>query len=116
MTGVIITIHIIVCISLILIVLLQTGKGAGMGSAFGGGSSQTVFGGSGPASFLAKFTTIAAIIFMLTSLSLSYFSGNRLTKSIMADTPQEESRPIIPEVNNPEKQQTDAESQNGNLP
>ena len=63
--------HIVVCVILILVILLQAGKGANMGAAFGG-SSQTVFGSSGPASFLGKMTTVVAILFMLTSLTLSY--------------------------------------------
>ncbi|TNF49292.1 preprotein translocase subunit SecG [bacterium] len=68
--------HIIVAVFLILVVLLQTGKGAEMGAAFGG-ASQTVFGGSGPAGFMAKLTTTAAVVFMLTSLSLAYVSSGR---------------------------------------
>ena len=63
---VIIFLHVIVCIALILIVLLQKGKGAEMGAAFGG-SSQAVFGGAGASSFLTKITTAAAVIFMVTS-------------------------------------------------
>jgi len=87
--------HIAVCIALILIVLLQKGKGAGMGASFGG-SSQTVFGSSGATSFLHKVTTFAAIIFMLTSLGLSIFFGKGLSPSIMegvgqAETPVAES-------------------------
>ncbi len=66
-------IHVIVAVFLILVVLLQTGKGAEMGSSFGG-SSQTLFGGGGPASFMAKLTTVAAVAFMVTSLSLAYLS------------------------------------------
>jgi preprotein translocase subunit SecG len=66
--------HITVAVFLILVVLFQTGKGAEMGAAFGG-SSQTLFGGSGPAGFLAKLTTVAAIGFMLTSLVLAYMSS-----------------------------------------
>lgn len=70
--------HIAVAVFLILVVLLQTGKGAEMGAAFGG-SSQTLFGGGGPAGFMAKLTTAAAVCFMLTSLGLAYVSsGNRL--------------------------------------
>ncbi len=65
--------HIAVCLILILVVLLQAGKGANMGAAFGG-SSQTVFGSSGAGTFLGKMTTAVAIVFMLTSLTLSYFS------------------------------------------
>jgi preprotein translocase subunit SecG len=64
-------VHVIVCIVLILVVLLQAGKGANMGAVFGG-SSQTIFGSSGPGTFLGKMTTGVAIIFMLTSFSLSY--------------------------------------------
>ncbi|MBI9076875.1 MAG: preprotein translocase subunit SecG [Desulfatibacillum sp.] len=70
-TVLITVLHIVVCIALILIVLLQTGKGADMGAAFGGGSSQTVFGSTGPAGFLSKGTTAAAVIFMITSLLLA---------------------------------------------
>jgi preprotein translocase subunit SecG len=73
MTTVIIVIHVVVCLALISIVLLQHGKGAGIGAAFGG-SSQTVFGSSGAAPFLAKLTAAAAILFMLTSLSLTFLS------------------------------------------
>jgi len=70
--------HIIVAVSLIMIVLFQTGKGAEMGAAFGG-SSQTLFGGGGPAGFMAKLTTGAAVGFMLTSLTLAYLSSTHVT-------------------------------------
>jgi len=79
-----VVIHVIVCIALILIVLLQTGKGAEMGAAFGG-ASQTIFGGAGPAPFLTKITTGAAIIFMITSLLLAYMSARPSSSSIMKD-------------------------------
>jgi preprotein translocase subunit SecG len=69
-------VHVVACIVLILVVLLQAGKGANMGAVFGG-SSQTVFGSSGPGSFLSKMTTAVAIIFMLTSLSLSYMVSRK---------------------------------------
>ena len=82
MKLIILSVHVIVCLGLILIILLQRGKGADMGAVFGG-SSQTVFGSSGAASFMHKITTIAAIVFMLTSLSLSVFFGKRGTISIM---------------------------------
>jgi len=80
-----IIIHIIVCIALIMIVLLQTGKGADMGAAFGGGSSQTLFGSTGSSTFLGKMTTVAAVVFMLTSLGLAYMSGHSTKNSIMMD-------------------------------
>ena len=87
MSLLIIVIHIIVCIALIMIVLLQTGKGADMGAAFGGGSSQTLFGSTGASTFLSKATTVAAVVFMLTSLILAYMSGNKSGKSIVMDSP-----------------------------
>lgn len=69
-------IHVLVCFILVLVVLLQAGKGANMGAVFGG-SSQTIFGSSGPGTFLGKMTTAVAIIFMVTSLMLSYSSSHR---------------------------------------
>lgn len=75
--------HILVCIALIGIVLLQSGKGAEMGASFGAGGSQSVFGASGGTTFLSKLTTAAAVIFMLTSLTLAYLSGRVETSSIM---------------------------------
>ncbi|RJP94949.1 MAG: preprotein translocase subunit SecG [Desulfobacteraceae bacterium] len=84
MTALIITIHIIVCIALILIVLLQTGKGASMGAVFGGAGSQTLFGNTGASSFLSKMTTWAAIVFMITSLTLAYISKSG-GKSVVSD-------------------------------
>ena len=83
MYTLIVVLHIVVSLALILIILLQTGKGADIGAVFGGGSSQTLFGSSGPTSFLGKMTAAAAVIFMLTSLFLAYFSGNRPMSSIM---------------------------------
>ena len=65
-------IHIFVSIGLILVVLLQTGKGADMGAVFGG-SSSTIFGSSGAGNFLTRLTTGMAIVFMITSLTLGYF-------------------------------------------
>src|SRR6266576_5561741 len=63
--------HIIVCIFLILVVLLQQGKGADWAGAFGGGGSQTTFGARGAGTILSRATTAAAIIFMITSLALT---------------------------------------------
>ncbi len=87
MPSIIVVIHVVVAIALILIVLLQTGKGADMGAAFGGGSSQTMFGAGGASTFMSKLTTLAAIVFMLTSLGLAYLSSHRATRSIMSDVP-----------------------------
>ncbi len=81
MYTVIVILHTLVCLALILIVLLQTGRGAGIGAAFGG-ASQTFFGSSGATPFLAKLTAAAAIIFMITSLTLT-FMGHRGGASVM---------------------------------
>ncbi len=83
MTTLLIIIHILVCLFLIGIVLLQQGKGADMGATFGGGSNQTVFGADGPMPILSKVTTASAIIFMVTSLTLAYISAHDSTSSVM---------------------------------
>jgi preprotein translocase subunit SecG len=86
MIGFLISIHILVSIALIVIVLLQAGKGADLGATFGTGSSQSLFGAGGGGSFLGKLTAGAAIIFMLTSLSLAILSGKSGSSSIMPTT------------------------------
>ena len=80
-------IHIIVCVFLIVLVLLQPGKGGDLGSVFGGGSSDSVFGSSGAVPFLAKLTRLLAVIFVITSLSLGYFSVRSIRSSVITDTP-----------------------------
>jgi len=77
-------VHIVVAIFLIIVVLLQAGKGASIGASFGG-SSNTVFGARGPASFLGKLTTAAAVLFMLTSLFLSMISNQNYRSSVVDD-------------------------------
>lgn len=77
-------VHIIVCFLMIGAILLQAGKGAEIGAAFGG-SSQTVFGSRGPGTFLSKVTVAAAIIFMLTSLGLAVLSKERTFSSTVID-------------------------------
>lgn len=86
MIAFLVTVHTIVSIALIIIVLLQAGKGAEMGATFGTGGSQSLFGVGGGATFLSKLTTGAAIIFMLTSLTLAYLSSKPLSTSIMPST------------------------------
>lgn len=84
----ILVIHIIVSFVMIIAVLLQVGKGASIGSTFGGGSSsQTVFGSAGPATMLGKVTYACAAIFMVTSLTLTYLSSRQKSTSLMSDVP-----------------------------
>ena len=97
-----ILLHVVVCVALILIVLLQRGKGASIGAVFGG-SSQTVFGSAGASSFLQKITTIAAIVFMLTSLGLSAFFGRGPASSIMEGV-GEKSKPAAESTQSPSPQ------------
>ncbi len=81
--------HVAVCFFLIVIVLLQHGKGADAGAAFGGGgSSQSLFGSEGPVPLLNKITTASAIVFMVTSVSLAYISSTSSTGSLMNVVPQ----------------------------
>ncbi|MBL6993014.1 preprotein translocase subunit SecG [Desulfobacula sp.] len=86
MTTLVLSLHVTCCILLILIVLLQSGKGAEMGVSLGGGAGQTLFGAGGPATMLTKITTGVAILFMITSLSLAYMSGHRADTSVIKES------------------------------
>jgi preprotein translocase subunit SecG len=89
-------VHVLACFVLILVVLLQAGKGANMGAAFGG-SSQTVFGSSGAGTFLGKLTATIAIIFMLTSLMLTYTASHAGSSSLIegSKTPVTQQAPPV---------------------
>ena len=94
----ILVVHITICIFLVVVILLQAGKGADMGAAFGAGGSQTLFGARGAATFLSKLTTVTAILFLVTSVSLVMIHKNRLhtggTRSVVTDVP--EAPPPVP--------------------
>jgi preprotein translocase subunit SecG len=87
-----VVIHVIVCFLMIASILLQAGKGAEIGAAFGG-SSQTVFGSRGPGTFLSKVTIGAAVIFMVTSLGLAILSKERTFSSTVIDLNKRETPP-----------------------
>jgi preprotein translocase subunit SecG len=95
MIIVITVIHVIVSIGLILVVLLQTGKGAEVGAVFGG-SSATIFGSSGAGNFLTKLTSGMAIVFMFTSLALGYFAGRKPSTTIFDDRTPPVTAPATP--------------------
>ena len=80
----IVIVHVLICFLMIGAILLQSGKGAEIGAAFGG-SSQTVFGSRGPANFLSKFTVVVAAVFMVTSLSLAILAKQRNVSSTVID-------------------------------
>jgi len=113
-----IIIHVIVSVALIAVVLLQSGKGAEMGASFGASGSQSVFGAGGGNTFMSKMTTAAAIIFMLTSLSLAYLSGKSGSSSIMSSksaaksAPQKQTAPLpLPAQGQTSKQPQPAQQQ-----
>jgi preprotein translocase subunit SecG len=89
MSTFITSIHILVAVILMISVLLQTGKGSGLGAAFGGGSSGSVFGSRGPATFISRVTSVAAIVFMVTSFTLSISAQGTVRRGsvVTADTP-----------------------------
>ena len=78
--------YVFVCMVLLLVILLQQGKGGDMASAFGGGSSQTAFGARGGATLLSKVTAVFAVLFMLGALALAII-GQRGPGSMMSGTP-----------------------------
>ncbi|HET7671296.1 MAG TPA: preprotein translocase subunit SecG [Burkholderiales bacterium] len=77
LTSVLIVVHVVVALAIIGLVLLQHGKGADMGSGFGGGSSGSLFGATGSANFLSRTTAVLAAIFFALSLALAYLATNR---------------------------------------
>lgn len=98
--------HVVVAVALVGIILMQRGKGADMGAAFGGGASQTVFGSQGTGNFLTKLTTILGILFFVTSFSLAVYAKQRAEVSEFQGIPAVEQRDAAP-------QQTPADSAQG---
>lgn len=82
MTIFLTVLHVMVCLVLVVVVLLQHGKGADIGAVFGGGASNTVFGSRGAGNFLTRLTTTAALLFMVTSLFLSYLANTGVSSSL----------------------------------
>jgi len=85
MKTAILIIHVLVSVSLVVLVLIQRGKGADIGAAFGSGASQTVFGARGSGSFLTRTTGILAAMFFITSLSLAYLTGQHVTRKSVTE-------------------------------
>jgi preprotein translocase subunit SecG len=111
MFAILVIIHVLICVGLIIAILLQSGKGADLGAAFGG-SSQTLFGSTGAVPFLNKLTTGVAIAFMITSLSLAFLASRAPKSSIMegkAQTQQEEPMKAGDQSSNPADAGTERE-------
>lgn len=87
MENLILAIHYFVCLFLIIVILLQAGKGADIGAVFGGGAG-TVFGSRGAATFLSKITTGMAVVFLITSISLASISRDKSESSILKTVPE----------------------------
>ena len=97
LTVLITIVHIIVCIFLIIVVLLQSGQSADIAAAFGGAGSQTAFGPRGTATLLSKATTWSAVIFMITSIWLSILSYNAPgASSVFTNTKPAQTAPAVP--------------------
>src|SRR5438105_12431752 len=114
-------VHVFVCGVLMFVVLLQQGKGGGMGAAFGGGAAQQVFGGRGAGNLLTRATGVCAAIFMLTSVSLAYLSssGDRALKAraaIEAEKKQEKGAPRPKEATPPATTGTPSDKAPENAP
>jgi len=92
MLTMLVIVHVLVSVIIIGMVLLQAGKGADIGSAFGGSGSQAVFGSMGTPTLLGKITTVVAVLFMVTSFSLAMASHHR-SKTIMPASP---AQPVAP--------------------
>lgn len=104
MNVMITSLHIAAGLFLILVVLLQTGKGAAMGSAFGSGASQTMFGSAGASNFLTKLTTAAAIVFMITSLTLATMSSDTTGDSVIKGIEEPSQQNPVPSSDTPDKE------------
>jgi len=98
-------IHVIVCVFLVMVVLLQSGKAADIAGAFGGMGSQTTFGPRGAATALSKATTIAAVLFMVTSLSISVLQTRQGAGGIGGSTVLEKMQPTTPPPASPQPKQ-----------
>jgi preprotein translocase subunit SecG len=93
-------IHVLACFGIIGIVLLQAGKGADIGSAFGGAGSQAVFGSMGTPTLLGKITTGIAIVFTITSFTLAILGGERAS-SVVREAPPAANAPVQPAPDTP---------------
>ena len=112
MTIFLTVLHVMVCLVLVVVVLLQHGKGADIGAVFGGGASSTVFGSRGAGNFLTKLTTGAAVVFMLTSLSLAYFAQEGARSTLFDEDKPKQEEPASPFAE-PKPEAPAAETQKG---
>ncbi len=118
-TSILLVVQVLLSISLIVLILMQHGKGADAGAAFGSGASATVFGARGSGNFMTRATTVIAILFFLVCLSLAYVTSNRATPESVTGsvTAQEvETAPLQQESDMPPVDGGSADSQESDLP
>ncbi|KAA1175796.1 preprotein translocase subunit SecG [Marinobacter salinexigens] len=115
METLVVVVHVVIAVALVGLVLIQQGKGADAGAAFGGGASQTVFGSQGSGSFMTRFTTILAIVFFVTSFSLAVFAKQRAEVAGEAGIPvvQESSEVSAPAESAADQAAQPAEAEGG---
>ncbi|MEK6245084.1 MAG: preprotein translocase subunit SecG [Pseudomonadota bacterium] len=102
-TNIVIAAHVLIALAIIGLVLLQHGKGADMGSGFGGGSAGSLFGATGSANFLSRATAVLATVFFLTSLGLAYLATNKpkSTGGVLDAAKTEQAAPAKPAAEKP---------------
>ncbi|MDA8390191.1 MAG: preprotein translocase subunit SecG [Gammaproteobacteria bacterium] len=113
MTDFLLIMQVLVAVALTAVVLIQHGKGADMGASFGGGSSQTLFGARGSATFLSRVTAVLATIFFATSLGLAYRSAHQAAPVSVTERVQQvapKPAPAVPKVPAPAKSQGPSEA------
>jgi len=121
-TNLIVVLHVLIALAIIGLVLLQHGKGADMGSGFGGGASGSLFGATGSANFLSRTTAVLATLFFLSSLGLAYLATNRPKEGgggTVMDRPeaqQKQQQPPKPAPEAPAPAATPAPSQGKEVP
>lgn len=102
LTNILLIFHVLIAVVIIVLVLMQQGKGADMGAAFGGGSSQSLFGARGSANFLSRTTSILVTLFFLTSMTLAYlYTAQSSSSSINVSSSVTDTQPLSPESDVP---------------
>lgn len=97
--AIVLSVHVLVAVLMVGLILIQHGKGADAGAAFGSGASGTVFGSKGSGSFLTRSTAILATAFFITSLTLAYIGGNRAAPDDLVDRLSNNQKPLAVDSN-----------------
>ncbi|MDR9425332.1 MAG: preprotein translocase subunit SecG [Marinobacter sp.] len=114
METLVVVVHVVIAVALVGLVLIQQGKGADAGAAFGGGASQTVFGSQGSGSFLTRMTTLLAVVFFVTSFSLAIFAKQRAEVAGEAGIPVVQESSESPAIDEAPAEGESAGSESGN--